>query len=242
MSIVNDDRQEGDSSFWGQAHTAKTNIRYPYALDVAGQVVNIYDAPKGKTYLCLACSAPMLVKRGDIRQPHFSHKKSIPCTDPNTALHKTAQALIIQSLDNARNNREEYSLGYPCPDCGEKVPYNIAPAVTRVNPEETIVEGTRSDIVIYRDGRNPIIVEVVVTHDLEPGTRQRYAESRISVFLIRPTWDSLDELKLSVIADSTLNLQAKPCSACVERRNDNAANKKNNDGEKKEQRNSLSQN
>ena len=60
-------------------------------------------------------------------------------------------------------------------------------------------------------------MEVVVTHDVEPGTRQRYAESKIPVFLIRPTWDSLDELKLSVIADSTLNLQAKPCSACIKR-------------------------
>ena len=217
MSIVNDDRQERDSCCWDQAQTAKTNIRYPYALDVDCQVVNIYDAPKGQPYLCLACSAPMLVKRGDIRQPHFAHKHSIPCTDPNTALHKTAQALIIQSLDNARNSQEEYRLGFPCPDCGDKISYNIAPAVTHVEREESIVEGTRSDIVLYRDGRDPIIVEVVVTHDVEPGTRQRYAESKIPVFLIRPTWDSLDELKLSVIADSTLNLQAKPCSACIER-------------------------
>ena len=214
---MNADRQEGDSCFEGQAQTAKTNIRYPYALDIAGQVVNIHDAPKGKSYQCLACSAPMLVKRGAIRQPHFAHKHSIPCTDPDTALHKAAQALIALSLDNARNNQKEYRLGYQCPDCGEKVSYNIVPVVTKVELEETVVEGTRSDIVIYRDDNKPIIVEVVVTHDLEPGTRQRYAESKIPVFLIRPTWDSLDELELSVIADSTLNLQAKPCLACIER-------------------------
>ena len=214
---MNADRQEFCSCSGGQAQTAKTNIRYPYALDVAGQVVNIFDAPKGQSYLCLACSAPMLVKRGAIRQPHFAHKQSIPCTDPNTALHKTAQALIVQSLDNARNNQEEYRLGYPCPDCGEDIPYNIAPVVTKLETEETIVEGTRSDIVIYRDDNKPIIIEVVVTHDLEPGTRQCYAESGLPVFLIRPSWDNLHELKLSVKADSTLNLQTQSCSACVER-------------------------
>ena len=214
---MNADRQKRDSFFGGQAQTAKTNIRYPYALDASDQVVNILDAPKRQSYLCLACSAPMLVKRGHIRQPHFAHKEAIPCTDPNTALHKTAQALIVKSLVYARNNQKEYRLGYPCPDCGEKVSYNIVPVVTDVNPEETIVDGTRSDIVIYRDDNKPIIIEVVVTHDLEPGTRQRYAESKIPAFLIRPTWDSLDELESSVIADSTLNLQAKPCSACVER-------------------------
>ena len=214
---MNADRQESDTFFGGQAQIAKTNILYPYALAAAGQVVNIHDAPKGQSYLCLACSAPMLVKRGDKRQPHFAHKHSIPCTDPDTALHKAAQALIIQSIDNARNNQEEYRLGYPCPDCGENIPYNIAPVVTRLETEKTIVEGTRSDIVLYRDGRNPIIVEVVVTHDLEPDTRHRYIESELPVFLIRPAWDNLHELKLSVRADSTLNLQTKPCSACIER-------------------------
>ena len=212
---MNADRQERDSCFRNQAQTTKTKIRYPYALDVAGQVVNIYDAPKGQPYQCLACGAPMLVKRGDIRQPHFAHKHSIPCTDPDTALHKVAQALIIQSIDNARNNHEEYRLGYPCPGCGEEVSYNIAPAVTHVEPEESVVEGTRSDIVLYRDGRNAIIMEVVVTHDLEPDTRQRYIESGLPVFLIQPAWDSLDELNLSVIADTTLNLTVSPCHSCI---------------------------
>ena len=159
----------------------------------------------------------MVARKGKIRQPHFAHKQSISCTDPDTALHKTAQALIVQSIDNARINQEIYRLGYPCPDCGENVSYNIAPVVIRVQQEEVMVEGTRSDIVLYRDGGKPIIVEVVVTHDLEPDTRHRYIESGLPVFLVRPAWDNLHELELSVRADGILNLQTKPCSACLER-------------------------
>ena len=158
----------------------------------------------------------MLVKRGDIRQPHFAHKESIPCTDLNTALHKAAQALIIQSIDNARNNQKEYRLGYPCPVCGENISYNIAPVVTRIGQEETVVEGTRSDIALYREGRNPIIVEVVVTHELEPDTRDRYTESGLPVFLIRPTWDNLGELKLSINTDNILNVTTTRCHSCEE--------------------------
>ena len=197
--------------------TAKTNILYPYALDVAGQVVSIRDSQNGHSYRCLACGNSMVARKGKIRQPHFAHKQPIPCTHPDTALHKTAQALIVQSIDNARINQEIYRLGYPCPDCGENVSCNIAPVVIRVQQEEVLVEGTRSDIVLYRDGGKPIIVEVVVTHDLEPDTRHRYIESGLPVFLIRPAWDNLHELELSVKADSILNLQTKPCSACIER-------------------------
>ena len=40
----------------------------------------------------------------------FRAQHSFPCTDPDTALHKVAQALIIQSIDSARTNHEEYRL------------------------------------------------------------------------------------------------------------------------------------
>ena len=156
----------------------------------------------------------MVAKKGEVRQPHFAHKQSISCSDSDTALHKTAQSLIIQNLDKARNRNEEYRLGHPCPDCGESVSYNIAPAVIDIRAESSIVEGTRSDIVLYREGRNRIILEVVVTHDLEADTRIRYLESGLPVFLIQPTWDSLDALRNAVIADTTLNIDVTPCRSC----------------------------
>jgi len=165
----------------------------------------------------------MVAKRGLVRQPHFAHKQSISCSDPDTALHRTAQALIIQSLDKARNCNEEYRIGYSCPDCGRSVSHNIAPVVTEIRAESSIVEGTRSDIVLYRKVRNPIVLEVVVTHDLEPDTRNRYLESRSPVFLIKPSWDCLDALEISVIADSTLNLDVTRCRACQKKQSENAS-------------------
>ena len=170
---------------------------------------------------------PDVSEAGRTYDNHISRTDySVPCTDPDTALHKVAQALIIQSIDSARNNHAEYRLGYPCPSCGEEVSYNIAPTVTHVEPEESVVEGTRSDIVLYRDGRNAIIVEVVVTHDLEQDTRHRYIESGLPVFLIQPAWDNLDELKLSVIADTTLNLTVYALPFVYSRGRTENANKK----------------
>lgn len=193
---------------------ARSNIRYPYALDSDGRIVNIYSSHSGESYQCLVCRNPMLAKRGKVRQPHFAHKQSKSCSDPDSALHRIAQSLIIQSLDSARNCNEEYRIGYPCPDCGECVSYNIAPSIIDMKAEDSIVAGTRSDIVLYRKDRNPIVLEIVVTHDLEPDTRSRYVGSGLPVFLIQPTWDSLSELELCPIAEETLNLEVTPCISC----------------------------
>lgn len=153
-----------------------SEILHPYAFDSGGSLVNIHDAQKGEPYLCVCCKNAMVVRKGKIKQPHFAHKQSRLCAEPDTVLHKTTQALIVQMINDAKSGQRPYSLGYPCPVCKRKLTRNIIPEVIEAKTEKSVIHGTRSDIAIFREGKQPVIIEVVVTHDLEPTTHDLYME------------------------------------------------------------------
>ena len=72
-----------------------------------------------------------------------------------------------------------------------------------------MIKGTRPDLtLIEANGRPAALIEVVVTHDLEEGTRARYEELPISVFKTEPSWEGLeDEFQESFWAEpDSLNL------------------------------------
>ena len=93
---------------------------------------------------------------------------------------------------------------------------------TSIETEKTIVAGTRSDLVVDQPAGDPIIIEVVVTHDLEPETHESYKELGFPVLKIRPDWDTLGQLESAVITADTLNVPPVRCAQCkgaAERRN-----------------------
>jgi len=159
----------------------------------------------------------MVVRKGKVRQPHFAHKQEGLCAEPDDVLHKTVQFLTVQAINDAVSCEQKYCLGYPCPDCKKDRSRDISPEVVEVKTERTVVKGTRSDIVVCRAGKPPVIIEVVVNHDLEPTTRDLYEDSGIPVFLIHPDWDNLNDFKQRVITTRTLNVDTGPCPGCVKK-------------------------
>ena len=195
--------------------TIQTSILYPVARSDTNRAVHVREAQKGHPYQCFGCSAPMVAKQGSIRRWHFAHKPPFDrCADPDKALHDTAMALIMQGFSDALERRGEYHLGCPCEECGRAVSGNAAVPGACVEAEKTIVPGTRSDLVVNRPGRGPVVIEVVVTHDLEPEARESYEESGIPVLKVRPTWDTLVQLESAVNTDDTLNIPRIVCATC----------------------------
>lgn len=190
------------------------SILYPFAFDPDGRLVSAHDAQKGVPYQCVGCKKEMIPKKGKIKRPHFAHKQAGICSDPDDSLHKMAQGLIVQSIKDAIKNDEKYRVGYICSTCREPVAYNVISTITSVQTEKSVVEGTRSDVVIYRENRSPIIIEVVVTHDLEPEAAALYLESNNPVFMVYPEWSSLDEFTAEVIANKGVNIDVEMCSKC----------------------------
>ena len=157
----------------------------------------------------------MVARQGAKRQWHFAHKPPFErCADPDKALHDSATAMIIRGFCDALDQQKEYRLGCPCGECGRTVSRNVTDPGARIETEKSIVAGTRSDLVIGQVDRGPVIIEVVVTHDLEPEAHEAYKESDIPVLKVRPTWDTLFQLESEVIADDTLNVPRVRCSAC----------------------------
>lgn len=193
----------------------RPGIRFPIAANSDGRAVPIQHAKSGVSYRCFGCEAPMMARRGQQRAWHFAHKPPTSgCDDPDRALHETAKALVVQGLTDAQANGTEYCVGFACRVCEKALAWNIARPGTTIAVERSIVEGTRSDIVIDRGPKGPLIVEVVVAHDIEEPTRARYQNSGIPVFIIYPEWDTVAELTRAVNAAEMINVSAVRCHEC----------------------------
>lgn len=193
----------------------RSGIRFPVAADDHGRAVSIQDAESGVSYQCFGCEAPMMAKRGQQRAWHFAHKPPTSgCADPDRALHEAAKVLVVQGLTDAQANGTEYRVGFACRVCEQALSWNMARPDTTIAAERSIVEGTRSDIVIDRGLKGPLIVEVVVAHDIEEPTRARYEGSGIPVFIIYPEWDTVTELARAVNAAEMINVSAVRCREC----------------------------
>ena len=194
-------------------------VRYPAADAGDGHVVTIQDATSGTPYACFGCGAPMVARQGAKRAWHFAHKPPFSeCADPDRALHETARAMILQGFTEALTQRGEYRAGFCCEDCGTEATWNIARPGSNITPECTVVESTRSDIVIDRATKGPLIVEIVVTHAIEDATRLRYEQSELPVFVVHPQWDTITELAHTLIADSVINIASMRCPDCQQAR------------------------
>ena len=194
-------------------------VRYPAADAGDGHVVTIQDATSGTPYACFGCGAPMVARQGAKRAWHFAHKPPLSeCADPDRALHETARAMILQGFTEALTQRGEYRAGFCCEDCGTEATWNIARPGSNITPERTVVESTRSDIVIDRATKGPLIVEIVVTHEIEDATRLRYEQSELPVFVVHPQWDTITELAHTLIADSVINIASMRCPDCQQAR------------------------
>jgi len=120
-----------------------------------------------------------MVARGQERAWHFAHEApATECADPDRALHETAKVLIAQGLTDAVSAGAEYRVGFACQGCQTPLSWNIALPGTRAALERSVVGLTRSDVLIDRPQKQPLIVEVVVSHDLEDDTKRRCSETR----------------------------------------------------------------
>lgn len=192
-------------------------IRYPVADAGDGRAVSIQDAQSGVPYKCFGCRAPMVARRGTMRAWHFAHKPPLrECADPDGALHEAAKALIVQGFTDAQATCGEYRAGFACESCGSAASWNIAHRTRSIAVEQSVVEGTRSDIVVDRRPKQPLIIEVVVSHDIEATTRQHYEASGMPVLVVHPEWDTVAGLAHAVIADTGINVPSMLCPECQE--------------------------
>lgn len=208
---------------------SRSTISFPVARDEFGRATFISGAKRNHHYSCFGCSEQMVVKQGNQVQWHFAHKSTSGfCADGDNALHETAKAIVSQGFLHALERKQEFLVGLYCPNCNTPTSANVALPGAMVELEKTIVAGTRSDLVLRRAIKAPVIIEIVVTHDLEPETYQLYRRSKIPVLKVRPSWNTLDKLWHGVVVSpfDTLNVPLDPCRECRAKDRQNTKRKK----------------
>lgn len=72
-----------------------------YALNQNEQLISIFQATKNTAYFCPSCKAPMRVKRGALRSPHFYHITRL-CSSSSTSLaHIHIQKTLAKAFSDA---------------------------------------------------------------------------------------------------------------------------------------------
>ncbi len=197
-------------------------ILYPVAYAQPNEAVHIEDAQRGRSHFCFGCDREMVIRRGRIRRPHFAHKAGFVQCEKDNTLHEAAKAFICQGFRHAVTTGAEYQVGYPCEGCETPISVNVASEGAKIASEKTVVKGTRSDLVVFQpDGSPRVIIEIVVTHDLEDDTKQRYEETNYPVVTVEPSWDTLRDLLQAAIGSRILNVKTdehRYCSDCRDKR------------------------
>lgn len=146
----------------------KIALTIPFALDMLGRLVAARDLPKPAPgpFQCAACRSPLVLKQGEVRSWHFSHRPGTDCKSGfETALHLLAKQILLECRQlraPALVCRDDSSLREDITVCEEQtICWHAA------GKAEKWVDGIRPDFVADY-GDQLLIIEVVVTNEPDP--------------------------------------------------------------------------
>ncbi len=147
----------------------------PYALTQNKNIVNPRMANRDDKFFCPQCDSDVILRSGDIRQPHFAHKKDTECS-AESVIHATAKKMIICAWKNPANmmhpRHDPFSpsgvfIFRMCKKCGKGAYGNVLVgdigAIDDVK-DEVGVGNYRVDVGFMSCGIPQYAIEVVHTH------------------------------------------------------------------------------
>lgn len=147
-------------------------LTVPWGVDAHGALCSPEDADRREEWWCPNCKRPLILRRGEIRRAHFAHCPHAPwveCSE-ESLLHKTAKALICQTLNAAIHGR-----GAPpvvvraCLRCRvEDVTPMPATRFEAAREEVAVASGHVVDVALMEGGAVAAAIEVFATHAVDP--------------------------------------------------------------------------
>lgn len=189
-----------------------SKILIPYAITEDKRILHIRDYCKeSDAVVCLSCGDPLIARQGKVKQWHYSHRGA-QCSGEG-ALHLAAKLLIKQRFEQALTQGKAYHLRWTCPGCSTTRRLDCTKIARHVRVESAVTEGVRADIY-FCEGSKDFCVEVVVTHDLEEATREKYKVKNIPLFILRPSWQTIQLLEHVIDASEAFHLDLERCPGC----------------------------
>ena len=142
------------------------NLHIPYAYTLNKTPVSPIVAEKGQEFSCPICDSEVVLRRGDIRQPHFAHKPDTGCSGEGV-YHKVAKQMIsLMYLRSVRKIMNSVTTFRRCPNCSRGVLFSQTPQYDDVACEVEVGEH-RVDVALLRDGKPVSGIEVRDTHPVD---------------------------------------------------------------------------
>jgi len=142
-------------------------LRIPLAFDENARVVRPEVASKGSKYFCPSCGDLLVLRKGEIKQAHFSHRATDTCSQ-ETVIHKLAKSLIVQVIRDWKEGKGEApTVNRKCPECGTYTVQQIPQKVEGAVEERRLESGYVADVAILEKQNVVAAVEVKVHHAVD---------------------------------------------------------------------------
>ena len=144
------------------------NLQIPYALINGDVPVSPQVAEKGQDFSCPICDDEVVLRRGDIRQPHFAHKPDTGCSGEGVR-HKTAKQMIyLMYWRSVYTPMGQIAVYRKCPNCSQYGTYSqIVKGFGCDVKCEVDVGRHRVDVALLRNGKPAYGIEIRDTHPVD---------------------------------------------------------------------------
>jgi hypothetical protein len=188
-------------------------VAVPVAVAPDGSLVRPHDAVPDQPYRCPGCGADVVLRRGELRRPHFAHRGGEGCSSEST-LHRAAKAELLRVVEEWKAGAgPRPCVSRPCPryGCDGGVVQDLPDDITHAAAEIRVSGGLVADVVLFRGRRPAAVIEVLATSRVGDEKARRFTspwmELRAEDVLDRPYW-------WVAVQDG---LQPFTCPRCVER-------------------------
>jgi predicted RNA-binding Zn-ribbon protein involved in translation (DUF1610 family) len=192
-------------------------LKVPLALDSDNQIVGPESAIKNNKYSCPGCGDTLILRKGEIKRPHFSHKASDTCSQ-ETIIHKLAKSLIAQTINawkEIKGNSPE--IKRKCPDCEMFTIQTLPDKVESAVLEKKLDNGYVVDVAILSGDKILAAVEVRVFHAVD-----EHKKSNIGLPFIEVLGEEIinNPLAWNPILDKFNSFKCRECEKAIKAFND----------------------
>ncbi len=142
-------------------------LKVPFAFDDEKRLCDPHTAEKERHYFCPACKDTIILRKGEIKAPHFAHKASETCNQ-ETIIHRIAKQLILQVISDWKAGKiDPPILKRTCEICRKPKDQPLPDKVEGAMLEYRMSDGFVVDVALIVENEPAAAIEIKVSHAID---------------------------------------------------------------------------
>ncbi len=191
----------------------KKSFKIPFGMK-DGRPTHISEVVSGLKCDCSCpdCEGQLIARKGKIKEHHFAHQTDNPNCNPESIIHKTAKAILMDRIETALRENKDLNVKSKCEVCRKENTENILSGAVSVELEKSL-DNCRPDLVLLDvDGKPLVLVEVVVTSPPKENVIEYVNGRKLGLVEFHlKTVEELEPLRKSKVLMAT---KVSPCIPC----------------------------